>query len=111
MMDLDFSALFRKMQVSYWDPRIDRWSWTTVSELEPNLTPPYVMMEDETTLDYEAGGVGTGWTIYNENDPHNLSWPSEILAGWFEGSRHAVETELGGGELVVAWAGRLLWAQ
>jgi len=109
MTDLDVSALSRTMKVSYWDPRTDRWSGTTVAALEPGQKPPYVLMEDDTILDFEAAGVGTGWTIYNESNSRDYSCRSEVVAGWFEGSRHAVETELGGGELVVAWAGRLLW--
>ena len=108
MTDLSLSALKKNMQVTYWDPRIRQWSRTTVAALSPEQVPPYVEMHDDTILDFEAGGVGTGWSIYDENDPESFFWRSEMMASWYEDPRQAVEEELGGGDSVVAWAERLL---
>lgn len=94
---VQFSEIHGGQKISYLG-EYGEWIETVVETADKYGSPPYLLLDDGTLLDWGARGVGTGWTIYYRNGPHGAS---DLLLGWV--SHHKLQAELGHDPAVLEW--------
>lgn len=96
--NLQFWDLWVGQNITYRAEDLAGWIDTTVEAVMFDSNPGTVYLNNSRILEYEAHGVGTGWTYRRE------ATPVKIRLGWVGVRIMALSAELGGTRDAMLWA-------